>query len=354
MTRAVHQLVPNLAFGDAISQQALALRTLLRSLGRPSEIYAEHVDSRLAGEALPYRKLRDAGASPLVLFHFSIGSEVTDFYRQLENRRVLVYHNITPPEFFRGVNESVANWCARGREELATLRSTAILALADSEFNRRELEALGFARSAVLPIVLDPERFEVRPVKEIEVPYRDGHKNFLHVGRIVPNKRLEDVIKTFYFYRRKIDAASRLFLVGIDLDTEIYRFALDELIRELGLAGVVLTGGVDRRELASYYRIADLYLCMSEHEGFCAPLVEAMYFGVPVIAYASTAIPETLGPAGILATRKNFSELAELASVVFEDAALRGRMIRAGRERARAFLPEAVLPRLRQAIDALE
>src|SRR5262249_52280132 len=151
----------------------------------------------------------------------------TDTYRLLANPRFLVYHNITPPEFFHGVNEEVATQCARGRAELKSLKAHSNGALADSEFNRSELEALGFEKTGVLPIVLDPERYPARPIPRLERTYRgDGHTNFLHVGRLVPNKRIEDVLKVFYFYRRRIDPESRLFLVGIDTDMEIYSFAL--------------------------------------------------------------------------------------------------------------------------------
>lgn len=351
MQRSLHQLVPNLAFGDAISQQAMTLRRMLRAAGVRSEIYAEHVDAQLRGQARPYRRLREeAGESAVVLFHFSIGSEVTDLFRLLPNPRVLVYHNITPPDFFAGVNPQVAAMCARGREELGTLRAHCALALADSEFNRRELETLGFARTAVLPIVLDPERYDLRSLRRLERPYRDGHVNFLHVGRLVPNKRIEDVLKVFYFYRRRINPDSRLFLVGIDTDMEIYAVALRQMIHDLDLSGVAFPGRVTQRELVTYYRLAHVYLCMSEHEGFCVPLVEAMHLGVPVIAYAAGAVPETLGEGGALVLRKDFAEIAELAALVCEDAGLRASWVEAGREQARRFLPEAVAPRLRELV----
>jgi L-malate glycosyltransferase len=353
--KAVHQLVPVLAFGDAISQQALTLRRMFRQAGFDSEIYAEHVDTRLRGEARRYPRLREEqGDEAPVLFHFSIGSEVTDTYRLLPNPRFLVYHNITPPEFFRGVNEEVASLCARGREELKSLKPHCRAALADSEFNRAELAALGFANTGVLPIVLDPERYALRPLPRLEQTYRgDGHANFLHVGRLVPNKRIEDILKIFYFYRKRIDADSRLLLVGIDTDMEIYSFALRQMIHDLGLKGVVFAGRVSQRELVTYYRIADVYLCMSEHEGFCVPLLEAMHFGVPVIAYAAGAVPETLGAAGALATRKDFPELAELAALLCTDRELRDSMVAAGRERTRDFLPDAVAPILRRLLDSV-
>ena len=354
MPRTFHQLVPNLAFGDAISQQALTLRRLLRASGVRSEIFAEHVDAQLRGEARPYRELRQSvDGEAAVLYHFSIGSELTDLYRLLPGPRVLAYHNITPPEFFRGVNAQVAALCARGRDELRALRGHCTLALGDSEFNRQELESFGFARTAVFPIVLDPERYGVQPVTRLERPYRDGHVNFLHVGRLVPNKRIEDLLKVFYFYRRRINPDSRLFLVGIDTDMEIYAVALRQMIHDLGLSGVAFPGRVTQRELVTYYRLAHVYLCMSEHEGFCVPLVEAMHFGVPVIAYAAGAVPETLGDAGALVLRKDFPEIAELAALICEDAALREAMAAAGRARAELFLPDAMAPRLAALLGAL-
>ncbi len=354
MARTIHQLLPNLAFGDAISQQAMTLRAMLRASGAVSEIYAEHVDVRLKGEARPYRSLRDdAPADAVVLFHFSIGSAVTDVFRLLPQRRVLLYHNITPPEFFHGVNFQVAALCASARQELRELRPLCAAAWADSEFNRLELEALGYPGTAVLPIVLDPARYETAPVRALERPYRDGHVNFLHVGRLVPNKRIEDVLKVFYFYRRRINPDSRLFLVGIDTDTEIYAVALRQMIHDLGLSGVAFPGRVSQQELVTYYRLAHVYLCMSEHEGFCVPLVEAMHLGVPVIAYAAGAVPETLGAGGALVLEKNFPEIAELAAVVVEDAAVRDAMIAAGRAQVAKFRPEAVAPRLRRLVDGL-
>jgi glycosyltransferase involved in cell wall biosynthesis len=353
VTRAVHQLIPNLAFGDAISQQALALRKMLRGLGHESEIYAENVDVRLRGEARPYRRLREeAGSAVPVLFHFSLASEVTDMFRLLENPRVLVYHNITPPEFFRGVNERVARSCAEGREELAGLARHCRIAVGVSEFNRAELEALGFPRTAVLPNVLDPDRYAL-PSEPKLLGYRDGHVNFLHVGRLAPNKKIEDLIKVFHFYRRKINPDSRLLLVGIDTDMEVYALALRQLIHDLGVRAVGFAGRATERELLTYYRVADVYLCMSEHEGFCVPILEAMHLGVPVIAYASSAIPETLGEAGALVLEKNFAEIAELAALLCEDSSLRAALVEAGRRRAREFFPQAVLPRLREIVESL-
>ena len=346
--------MPNLAFGDAISQQALTLRRILRALGARSEIFAENVDSQLRGEARPYRQLRDeARDGTVALYHFSIGSEVTDLYRLLPNPRILVYHNITPPEFFRGVNAEVARLCARGREELRALRRTA---RSRSPIPSSTVRSSRHSASSIRPSC----RFSSIPSDTASDPCAvssgrtgDGHVNFLHVGRLVPNKRIEDVLKVFYFYRRRINPDSRLFLVGIDTDMEIYSVALRQMIHDLGLSGVAFAGRVSQRELVTYYRLAHVYLCMSEHEGFCVPLVEAMHFGVPVIAYAAGAVPETLGDAGALVLRKDFAEIAELAAMICEDPTLREALAARGRARAREFLPEAVTPGLERLLGSV-
>ena len=347
-------MVPNLAFGDAISQQAVTIRGLLRSLGLASEIYSQNIDVRLQGQARPYKRFREEqGDEARVLFHFSIGSEVADAYRLLPNPRTLVYHNITPPHFFRGVNEAVARLCSRGRKELADLRASSDSALADSELNASEIRELGYDPVEVFPIVLDPARFDRRPERWLERAYRDGHVNLLHVGRLVPNKRLEDLLKVFYFFRRKIQPDSRLLLVGIDTDMEVYSFALRQMIEDLGIPGVAFLGRATRRELTTCYRLAHAYLCMSEHEGFCAPLVEAMHFGVPVVARASSAIPETVGDAAALVTDASFPEVAETVAMACEEGKFREGLVARGRERARAFLPEAVLPRLSELVETV-
>ena len=349
MTRptAVHQLVPNFGLGDAIGNHVRALQRLLRSWGYASEVYAQHIHSTLAREARFYTRYRDVSASDhVVLFHFSIGSEVTGFFAGLPDRRVMVYHNITPAEYFVGVNARVADRCRRGRWELGRLASVTELALGVSEFNRQELEAAGFGRTGVLPVLVDWSQYAHPRVRSLEATLARG-TTLLHVGRIAPNKRVEDLLKAFYFYRR-LDPDSRLVLVGTAVDTEGYRAGCEKLAAELGLTdAVVWAGAVSQAELCTYYRLAAAYVCLSEHEGFCVPLLEAMHFEVPVVAYAAAGVPGTLGDAGLLVTDKDFPALAELLHRVVTDGALRARVIAGQTARLRAFDADAIGAQLR-------
>ncbi len=344
---AAHQLVANFDEGNAIGNHILALRGLLRRWGYASDVYAHHRSPGLQGEACEYTRYRDVSAPEnVVLFHFSLATEIAEFFAGLPDRKVLVYHNITPAEYFIGVNERVAKRCWRGRFELSRLAAVADLALGDSEFNRRELEAAGFRRTDVLPILVDWTIYDLAPVRSLEAAYGRG-TNLLYVGRLAPNKRVEDLIKIYYFYRR-LDPGSRLLLVGSAVDMEVYLAACQKLAADLGvLDGVVFAGLVPQADLCTYYRLASVYLSMSEHEGFCVPLLEAMHFGVPVVAYASTGVPDTLGGAGLLVADRDFPAIAELVRRVVTEPALREALVTRQRRRLQAFDPALIGARLR-------
>jgi len=345
--RAIHQLVPNFGLADAIGHHVRALRRALREWGHPSDVYAQFIDARLAAEARFYtRYLAVSRLENVLLYHFSIGSELTGFFANLPDRKVVVYHNITPAEYFVRVNARVADRCRRGRLELARLAAVADLALGVSEFNRQELEAAGFRRTGVLPILVDWSIYDHPPVPRVEAAYARG-TNLLYVGRVAPNKRIEDLIKTYYFYRR-LDPASRLLVVGSAVDMEVYLAACRALATRLGVQeGVVFTGAVSQAELCTYYRVASVYLCLSEHEGFCVPLLEAMHFGVPIVAYAAAGVPATLGGAGLLAAEKDFPALAEVIHRVVTDRVLREAVVAGQRARLKAFDGAVVADRLR-------
>lgn len=345
--RAVHQLLPNFGSGDAIGNHVRALRRLLRGWGYASDVFAQYIHDSLAPEARFYTAYLDvADPRNVVLFHFSIGSEVTSFFTGLPDRKVLIYHNITPPEYFVGVNTRVADSCWHGLWDLQWLAPVTDLALGVSEFNRRELEAAGFRRTGVLPILVDWTTYAHLPVPTLEAAYGHG-TNLLCVGRVAPNKRVEDLIKTYYFYRR-LDPTSRLLVVGTTVDMESYLAGCQKLAAELGvLDGVVFTGAVSPAELCTYYRLAAVYLGLSEHEGFCVPLLEAMHFEVPIVAYAAAGVPGTLGDAGLLVREKDFPALAELIHRVVTEPVLRAAVVAGQRERLQAFDPAVIGAQLR-------
>jgi L-malate glycosyltransferase len=333
----VHQLVPNYDYGDAIGNHIRALRRLMRGWGWTSDVYAQYRHEKLMGDGLYFSKYWDvASPSHVVLFHFSIGSDVTRFFTSLPARKVVIYHNITPAEYFDGVNARVADRCRKGRAELLRLVDATDLALGVSEFNRQELEAAGFRRTGVLPILVDWDKYAAPPIPALLRRYERG-TNLLSVGRIAPNKRIDDLIKTYHFYRR-LDRESRLLIVGSTVDTEGYQAACAKLAGDLGIAdGVIFTGSVSQEELCSYYRLATLYLTLSEHEGFCVPLLEAMHFGLPVVARAAAGIPGTMGSAGLLVPDKDYPTIAELVHEVVSEPTLRDAVVAGQRERLKAF-----------------
>jgi len=332
--RRVHQLLAALSYGDAISNEALAIQGHLRAAGFESDIFAEKVHPRMAHLARPLWDYRgEASADGVCVFHFSIGSAAGRLAYHSSEPLVAVYHNITPAPFFLGFHPHLAGLCHHGRRELAAFAPRTTLGLGDSEFNRRELENAGFSRTAVLPIVLDLGLYDRPSSPVVRQLYDDERTNILFVGRIIPNKKIEDLVRVFAAYQRWVDPRSRLLLVGDHRGFERYFDRLQELVSELRLDEVVFTGQVDDDELYAYYREADLFLCLSEHEGFCVPLQEAMHFGVPVVAYDAGAVRETLRGGGILLREKRPEEVAELLGRLRRDERLR-RAVLAAQEHA--------------------
>jgi glycosyltransferase involved in cell wall biosynthesis len=321
----VHQLLAALSYGDAIGNEALAIRDRLRHAGFESEIFAEHVQPRMVGSCRPLWRYREVSSPDTVcLFHFSIGSAAGRLVYPLPDRLVAIYHNITPAEFFLGFHPHLAGLCYHGRRELAAFARRSELGLGDSDFNRRELEAAGYRRTAVLPIVHDFERYDGPRSAVVRRLYGDGRTNILFVGRVIPNKRIDDLIRVFAVYKGNLDWSARLLLVGDYRGHERYLRRLQEMIERYRLEDVVLAGHVDEDELRAYYSVADVFLCLSEHEGYCVPVVEAMYFGVPVVAFDAGAVRETLRGGGVLLSSKERpEEVAHLVHEIVSSPALR-------------------------------
>lgn len=327
--KAIHQIVSGFVRGDAISNEALALRDIFRGWGAPSEIYCEH--RRVFNE---HRKdIRDLARTTseirpddIVILHLSVGSAANLRFAELKARRVILYHNITPPHYFRGIREETARALALGREQMARLKDAAEVVLADSSFNAGELSALGYSNPHVFPLVFD-YRLLGEPRKTGRMSHEAARKGdplrILFVGRGVPNKRIEDLMATLYYLRRYHDPAAELRHVGSYNGMELYRALLETRRRQWELKGVEFTGPVTQAVLNQSYRDADVFLCLSEHEGFCAPLLEAMHHDVPVIAFDAAAVPETLDGAGVLVREKRFDLLAALVNRVGRDATLR-------------------------------
>jgi glycosyltransferase involved in cell wall biosynthesis len=323
-----------LSYGDAVSHDALAIQGHLRAAGFDSEIYAEHAHPRMARHCRRlWEYARVSSPDTVCVFHFAIGSGAGRFAFQSPDRLVTRYHNITPPEYFAQFLPHLARQCHAGRLELRAFARRSALGLGVSEFNRRELESAGYERTGVVPIPLDLDGFAAGPASEV-IPrvYADGRTNVLFVGRIIPNKRIEDLIRAFAFYQRTFDPSSRLLLVGDHWGYEPYLLFLEAVGRELGAHDVVFTGQAEEDELRAYYKVATVYASLSEHEGFCVPLLEAMAFGLPVVAYDAGAVGETLDGAGVLLKDKRPDEIAGLFRRLVRDPAVRAAIL-AGQQR---------------------
>ncbi len=340
---------------DAITEHAFTLREALRGWGYNSELYTKGIHPALSKEVLFYTRYRPRrGERDILIFHYSTGSDVSHYVRSLPVRLIMLYHNVTPARYFLDLDRRYFQEADKGRAELTSLKDAVDLALADSEFNRQELERCGYPRTGVLPIFLDEARYHRPPDQAILDSFQgDGGPNLLFVGRIVPNKKQEDVIKVFYYYKR-IEPRARLFLVGPVRDrAEPYRQWLEDVVAHLNLPDVHFCGYVSFEALLAYYRLADVFVCMSEHEGFCKPLVESMYFDVPIVAYDAAAVPHTLGGAGILVREKRYEVIAEMIDLLVTEADLRQKIVARQRERLQHFLKETVLASLRAYIEQL-
>lgn len=349
---AVHQFHPTLAPGDAMSDHVFALRRRFREWGYESEAYAVELKAGLENEGRSYRELfRSVRPDDTLVLHFSMGHEVFDELVKLPARRVLVFHNVTPPEFFVGINPHAAAHARLGVRQLARLAPSIDLAVGVSEFNRRALDAAGYAKTATVPILIDWSRYDIDPDAEVRALLAGVHTKLLFVGRISPNKRHDELIRMLAYYRRCIDPGALLVLAGSHRDQPQYFSRLRALADALGLSGAVrFTGRVSQAQLVGYYRAASCFVSLSEHEGFGVPLLEAMYLGAPVVALDAAGVGETVGGAGVLLPKKDLAEAAEACALVNEDLGWRGSLIDAGRERVKAFDPAAVAARTKDVL----
>ena len=336
----VHQVLATLGYGDAIGHEVLGIQRALRRAGYESDIYVETADPRLEDLTLDYRDLVGVVTPDDVLIHhFSIGSRASRTAYALPGRMVLVYHNITPPEYFIGVHKDLVKLCFRGRRELTAYIARCDLALGDSEYNRQELAALGFADTGVLPVVPDFTHLDVRPDYTLAGGFDDEWTNVMFVGRVIPNKKFEEVIRPFHVYRTRHNPRARLLLVGSYSGFERYLSMLHALVARLGTPDVHFLGHVSNEELSALYDVADLFLCASEHEGFCVPIIEAFHKRVPVLAYAASAVPATMDGAGVLYDTRDPADVARLMEAVLADPEI---------ERAVIASQDAALTRLQQ------
>ena len=321
------QLLPTIDYGDAVSNDVLTIREILVKNDVQTGIYAENIGRRISRSIVStIDQMPHLAENDIILYHASTGTQLNYDLPKFGGRRVMIYHNITPPLFFREYSPAAMNLCENGYKGIQYLSDKVEYCIADSDYNRQELLRMGYRCPIdVCPILIPFEDYDQEPDQKVLRKYqRDGFTNLLFVGRIAPNKKQEDIIRAFYCYQKYFNPRSRLFLVGSDSGMESYRTRLEAYAQTLGIADkVIFPGHIKFNAILAYYHLADVFVCMSEHEGFCVPIVEAMHFGIPIAAYNSSAVPETLGKGGLLLEDKNPKIAAAAIDRIVKDGELR-------------------------------
>ena len=348
----VNQWVPAAHNGDAIGDSSRRMRDLLRAMGHDADLFALTIDDDLRHEVRPFSDPASKRGD-VTIFHYALPSPMSAAFAALPHGRVLQYHNVTPARFFAPYSPALFRLASIARDELAGLAAATELALGDSEYNRQELEELGFGNTGVLPIAVNTKRLTdatAQPV--LEEILDDGLVNFLFVGRIAPNKKIEDHIKLAEQYKRYVDAYYRFIFVGRYDVVPQYYAAIRALLSEYQMLEdrFIFTGPVPDAELAAYYRASSVYISLSEHEGFCVPLVEAMAMDVPVLAFSAAAVPDTLGGAGVQFEQKDFEYVAELLGMLAFEESPREEVLDGQRRRLQDFGDPVIQRRLASVI----
>jgi glycosyltransferase involved in cell wall biosynthesis len=344
----VNQWVPAAHKGDAVGDSARRTRDLLRAMGHDADVFALTIDYDLRHDV---RSFSDPSAKTgdVTIFHFALPSPMSREFSALTHGRVLQYHNVTPAHFFAPYAPSLFRLATLARSELAGLARSTDLALGDSEYNRLELEELGFPNTGVMPIAVDTDRLTNAPPHPVlDDLLDDGFVNFLFVGRIAPNKRIEDHIRLAEQYKRYVDAYYRFIFVGRYDVVPRYYASIRAMLSQYEMLEerFIFTGPVPDLELAAYYRASSVYISLSEHEGFCVPLLESMAMDVPVLAYGAAAVPDTLGGAGLQFAPKDLEYAAELLGMLAFDESPREEILDRQRHRLRDFSDHVIRQRL--------
>lgn len=325
----VDQLVPAFHRGDAIGDTASHLKAFFISQGYESEIYCLERDEGLEKESCLFEEFVSPSSSDVTILHFALVSPLSKKLISFESKKIIIYHNITPENFFTGYSEEMVRISRLSREELKSLAPDTDLALGDSEFNRRELDDMGFKNTEVLPLFIDFSRYERPHNTFLYDLFRDERTNILFVGRIVPNKKIEELIKVVFYYKKYISPLVRLIIIGKTSSLPKYYHCLIRMADEFYLKPeeICFTGHIPDDEMYALYKASDVFLSLSEHEGFGLPFLESMVFDLPIIAFDCTAVPFTLDGAGVLIKNKNVDHVGELVDIIAKNNDLRKNLI---------------------------
>ncbi|MBN2384065.1 glycosyltransferase family 4 protein [bacterium] len=345
MSRIINQFVPSVHAYDAVGSTALELDRVFHEFGYDTRIYALYRDPVLARKVFLFR--RDTAPkveADINILHFALPSPLTDFFRNCGGQRAVIYHNITPPQFFRGYQDELAEFTKQGLSEIATLVESDVRAVAYSEFSAHDLRTMGFREPIVLPFLLNWRNYDWTENRVLKTMLSDGWTNLLFVGRLVPNKRQDNLVRLLSVFRKRYRRRTRLVLVGKGREGDTLHHELLHLVRELGNQPVLISGRVTPADMVTYYRTAHVFVSLSEHEGFCVPLVEAMFFRIPILAYSAAAIPDTLKDSGLLLEKLDLEYASAILDRLLNDAHLRKQVLESQDRRLHDFLPEQAIP----------
>jgi L-malate glycosyltransferase len=335
-----------------VTNQALAYARMMRSWGIEGDVYASVVVPELKRTVHSASQL--AGSlerDDLVVIHYTVHTRGLEEVLDLPQRKLLIYHNVTPPELLWDFEPFVAARCAVGRERLADYAGRVDAIATATRFNAADLIDAGFDNVTVVPNLYLFERDRLVPTAD-GGRFADGKRNIIFVGRLAPNKRQDEVIQAFALYQRHREPHSRLILAG-GIGAAPYRESLEHLAQAMGARDVVLTGAIPQPALNAAYAASSVFVCMSDHEGFCLPVLEAFHFGLPVIAHRAGGVPEVAGDAAILLDDKDLPTIAELIDLCVREQPLRAELARRGEQRLAAYAPERTEQAMRELFESL-
>tara|TARA_B100000902_G_scaffold2471_3_gene3129 strand:+ start:91 stop:1140 length:1050 start_codon:yes stop_codon:yes gene_type:complete len=343
----VHHLTPTFHAHDALGQHTKELHHLVEKLGFRSCIWSP--EKKRSTPARNAKRFRAKNSDDVLIYQAATGSSLVDKIIQSDARLVVNYHNITPARYFDQWSSELALELREGRQQLAQLVDRTSLAIADSEYNAAELRSLGFSNIEVIPVLF---KLGERTKKEERLETVQNGSQWLFVGRLVPNKAQHDLIAAFAIYREFYDPQAKLVLLGVGLAS--YEKAIKDLIYELNLQGSIkMVGAVTDQAKRDYFSSSDIYVSLSEHEGFGIPLIEAMHYGVPVVAYDAAAVKETLNGEGLLLDSKAPTEVAAVVNEILQDSNMFSNLVSGGHRRSEEISFQANLETYRTSLLSL-
>ncbi len=345
----IFQLVPSLRRGDGVGNDVLAIHDFLKNTKKiKTRIFYESCGGNFSkDDARSINELPVFRDSDIIILHIAIYWEFNKKIKDLRGRKIFVYHNITPSEFFAPYNKFSTDACQMGIDQVKSMKDIPVYCLADSEFNKNDLISYGYTCPIdVLPIIIPFEDYDKNPDQDTLERLADGMTNILFVGRICPNKKQEDIIRAFSYYKKYYNPNSRLILLGGYDDNDLYYRSLVKYIDELKVENVEFTRHVSFNSVIATLKSADVFVCLSEHEGFCIPLLEAMHFEIPIVAYDSTAVTLTMGKGGLLLKEKDPLTVAGAIDSLVKDEGLRTEIKEAQREHLKDYSYEAISEKL--------